>query len=82
MTKEQLKKAEQLIKKIDIAKENIKWADYTQAENVLIRESRLSFNGIKGEITIPESLFRVVGKLILSEYNQELIELEKQFTEL
>lgn len=80
MTFEQLEKGKILIKEIGKAKENIKHAEYTQLENVVERESFLRFDGT--EIVVPKSLFKIFGKLVLSEYNQKLIELEKEFNSL
>lgn len=78
MNLEQLEKGNKIAKEIEHCKANIKAANYTQYENAVIRKSYLRFNGIDESIEVPETLFRVVGKLILSEYNQKLKELESE----
>ena len=82
MTEETLKKANDLANKLEVCKKNLKKAGYTQSENVVIRESYLRCNGVEDSIKIPESLFRVIGKLIESEYIQEISKLQKQLDEL
>jgi hypothetical protein len=78
MNLEQLEKGNKIAKEIENCKANIKAANYTQSENVVIRKTYLKVNGLDESIEVPESLFRIVGKLILSEYNQKLIELESE----
>lgn len=82
MNLEQLEKGNKIAKEIERCKTNIKAANYTQSENVVIRKTYLEVNGLEESIEVPESLFRVVGKLILSEYNQKLIELESELQSL
>ena len=82
MNLDQLSKANEIAKQIEDFKKNIERANYTQLENVVIRESSLKFNGIDEPIVIPKSLFRVVGKLILAEYQTKVIELETKFKSL
>jgi hypothetical protein len=82
MNLDQLSKANEIANKIEVCKKNIERANYTQLENVVIRESSLKFNGIDEPIIIPENLFRVIGKLILAEYQTKLIELETKFKTL
>ena len=82
MNLEQLEKGNKIAKEIEKCKANIKAANYTQSESVVIRKTYLSVNGLEESIEVPESLFRVVGKLILSEYNQKLIELERDLESL
>lgn len=82
MNLEQLENGNKIVKEIEKCKANIEAANYTQSESVVIRKTYLKVNGIDESIEIPESLFRVVGKLILSEYNQKLIELESEFRSL
>ncbi len=82
MTIEQLEKGNKIVKEIEVCKRNIKIASYTQVEEVLIRESKLSANGFGEPLLVPESLFRVIGKLVLAEYNQRLIELENELRNL
>lgn len=78
MNLEQLNKANKIAKEIEVCKDNIKMANFTQSEDVTIRKTYLSVNGLNKNIEIPESLFRIVGKLVLSEYQQKLNELEKE----
>ena len=82
MNLEQLEKGNKIVKEIENCKANIKAANYTQSESVVIRKTYLKVNGLEESIEVPESLFRVVGKLILSEYNQKLIELERELEAL
>lgn len=78
MNLEQLQKANKIAEQIEVCKANIKMANFTQSEDVTIRKTYLSVNGLNNSIEIPKSLFRIVGKLVLSEYQQRLIELEKE----
>lgn len=82
MNLEQLEKGNKIAQEIENCKANIKAANYTQSESVVIRKTYLNVNGLEESIEVPESLFRVVGKLILSEYNQKLIELERELEAL
>ena len=82
MTKETLEKANDLANKLEECKKNLNKIVYTQSENVVIRESYLRYNGIDESVTIPKSLFRVIGKLIESEYIQEIDKLQKELDEL
>lgn len=78
MNLEQLEKCNKISEEIENCKANIKMANYTQNEGVVIRKTYLKVNGLDESIEIPESLFRIVGKLVLSEHQQKLIELEKE----
>ncbi len=78
----QLELANKLAREIENCKSNIEKSKYTQSENVEIRETYLKVNGLDGGIEIPKSLFRSIGKLILSEYEKKLSELEKEFQAL
>jgi hypothetical protein len=82
MDLKQLEKGNKLAKEIEKCKANIKAANYTQSESVFIRKAYLKVNGLEEDIEVPESLFRIIGKLILSEYNQKLIELETELQSL
>ena len=82
MDLEKLAKSNAIYKDIAKCNLNIQRANYTQAEDVLIRETYLTVNGIKDVVEVPKSLFRTIGKLILSEYEKQLIELQKEFDEL
>jgi len=42
----------------------------------------LRCNGIEDNVKIPKSLFRVIGKIIESEYIQEINKLQKELDEL
>ena len=81
MTHDNLEKAILISKQIKSIEENIKRAEYTQNESVVIRSTYLNGNGSE-TIEIPESLFRIIGKLIISEYQQELNKLKKEFETL
>lgn len=81
MKTETLSKAQEINKRIQELKENIKKADYTQIETVVERVTSLNVYGA-GDITIPKSLFRIIGKLIVAENQIELAALEKEFDEL
>ena len=82
MTKEILDKANNLSNKLEKCKNNLQKIGYTQSENVVIRESYLRCNGIEDGVTIPKSLFRVIGKIIESEYIQEIDKLQKELDKL
>ena len=82
MTKETLEKANDLANKLEECKKNLKKVGYTQCESVVIRESYLRCNGIEDGLTIPKSLFRVIGKLVESEYIQAIDKLQKELDEL
>jgi hypothetical protein len=73
-----LKRINKISEEIENCEANIKRANYTQNEEVVIRETYLKVNGLNESIEVPKSLFRIVGKLILSEYQQKLIELENE----
>jgi len=82
MTKETLKKANDLANKLEECENNLQKIGYTQSEDVVIRESYLRCNGIEDNVKIPKSLFRVIGKIIESEYIQEINKLQKELDEL
>jgi hypothetical protein len=82
MNLEQLEKGNKIAKEIESCKAMIKAANFTQLESVKIRKTYLRVNGLDESIEVPESLFRVIGKLILSEHNQKLMELENEFEQL
>lgn len=81
MTHEKLERANLISREIRNIESNIKRAEYTQDESVVTRSTYLNGNGFEA-IEIPASLFRIVGKLIISEYQQTLIELKKEFENL
>ena len=82
MNLEQLEKGNNLLKQIEQCKKNIKGAQYSQHTECSIRETMWKINGNDISVDIPKELFRIIGKLIISEYTQKLNELEKQFNEL
>ena len=82
MNFDQLLKGNRIAKEIENCKANIIAANYTQSEKVAIRETHLNVNGIEGGIEVPASLFRIIGKLILSEYQTKLIDLENELQSL
>ena len=82
MTLEQLEKGSSIAQEIEKCKRNIEMANYTQSEKVDARKTHLKVNGLGDTIEIPKSLFRIVGKLILLEYQQKLMDLEKELLSL
>jgi hypothetical protein len=83
MNIETLQRATNIQERIKFVREQIKHAEYTQAETIVPREMRCKFNGLRdGEMVIPQALWRVVGKLVLSEYQQELKSLVEEFESL
>ena len=80
MTEEKLKRCNELAKQIKETKERIKVGKLTQSETMVIRPMFIEFLG--GTFAAPESLFRIIGKLILNEHQQKLIELETEFNNL
>lgn len=82
MTKETLDLANALTNVLEGYKDNLKDVRYTQSESVVIRESYWKVHGIERRIIIPESLFRTIGKLIESEYIQEINKLQKELDDL
>lgn len=82
MTNELLAKANDIAAKIEHCQSMIKKANWTQLPDVVIRKSYFSFDGVDGDIVVPESLFKLIGKLVLSEYNQKMIELQNEFDSL
>ncbi len=82
MTQDKLKRANELSEQISTVKAQIKRVGYTQVDEVVPRKIYISFNGIDEKMYAPESLFKIIGKLILSEHQQDLIRLEKEFENL
>lgn len=80
MTQEKLLKLNELSEQIGKCQINIQRALLTQSESFIPRSVWLLGNGVQ-EIEVPESLFRLIGKLVLSEWNQRLIDLQKEFNE-
>jgi len=84
MNIETLQRATKIQERIKFCREQIKHAEYTQADHVVPREMGYGFNGLppNERMVIPETLWRVVGKLVLAEYQQELNALEIEFQNL
>jgi len=82
MTEEKLKRCNELAKQIQDTRDYIKMAKSTQHDNVTIRPMYVDLNWYDTKLKIPESLFRIIGKLILNEHQQKLIDLEKEFWNL
>jgi len=82
MKEETLKKANELNDRLIKYKKILKDVGYTQSENVVIRESYLEFNGIEDNVPIPASLFKVIGKLIESEYIGEISRIQNDLDNL
>jgi hypothetical protein len=79
MTKQQVRKAQELLCDIERCEMQIGKISHYQSENFAPRETYLKITGMENDIIVPESLFRVITKLVLSEYNTKLIELKKEF---
>jgi hypothetical protein len=82
MTEKKLKRCNELAKEIKLIKIYLETAKHTQSENVVATPMIFDFTGYDKQLLAPESLFRIIGKLILDEYEQKLIELEKEFFNL
>jgi hypothetical protein len=82
MKEETLKKANELNDRLIKYKKSLKDVGYTQSENVVSRESYLEFNGIEGNVPIPATLFRIIGKLIESEYIGEISRIQNELDNL
>jgi hypothetical protein len=82
MKTETLLKGNNLLENLELCESNLKKVRYAQSENVVIRKSYFTFNGIEDSVTIPKTLFRVISKLIESEYIQEVNKLKKELEEL
>jgi hypothetical protein len=82
MTKEKLKRCNELAKEIKETEDNIKIAKFTQSETLPQRPMYIEFLGSEQIFKAPDTLFKIIGKLILNEYQQKLIELETEFDNL
>ena len=82
MNKEDFDKAEILFKKLDDYKKALDGANYTQLDHISERSSVLSFTGYEGGVIVPTSLYRVIGKLIQSEYISMIKDTEERIREL
>jgi len=83
MKTETLERAIKIQERIKFCREQIKHAEYTQG-GAVPRQMGCGFNGLppNERMVIPETLWRVVGKLVLAEYQQELNALEAEFQNL
>ena len=83
MNIETLKRATAIQERIKFCREQIKHAEYTQG-GAVPRQMGCGSNGLppNERMVIPETLWRVVGKLVLAEYQQELNRLEAEFASL
>jgi hypothetical protein len=82
MTLENLQRANAVLAEIEYCKKYIDRVKYTQVESVQPRVSYLKFNGIDSDIQIPDTLFKTIGKLVLSELTEKLRKLEEEFKSL
>jgi hypothetical protein len=82
MKEETLKKANELNDRLIKYQKSLKDIGYTQSQNVVSRESYLEFNGIEDNVPIPATLFRVIGKLIESEYIVEINKIQNELDKL
>lgn len=82
MEQETVLKANRILKDIEICKEQIKFFEYSQCENVVEREFNVEYSGSTSIGKIPSSLWRFVGKIALNEWKIKLIELQNEFNEL
>lgn len=77
MTTEQLKKANEINTVIQEYEKYLKRAEWMISSNVAERESYLKFIG-QDDVKVPITLFKIIGTLIVSEYNNKLTELRKE----
>jgi len=82
MKKETLLKGQELLEKIEEAQKNLKSAKYMTYDDINPRCSYLNFLGVNEKIEIPETLWRVLGRMLVSEFNQQIFELQKELDEL
>ena len=82
MKEETLKKANELNDRLIKYQKSLKDIGYTQSQNVVSRESYLEFNGLEDNVPIPATLFRVIGKLIESEYIVEINKIQNELDKL
>lgn len=82
MTNEKLQKANELKRQIDFIKKNIESCEKTQYPETRTYGGTIHFNCSSLKIDVPESLYRIVGKIILSEEIVRLEKLQKEFDSL
>ena len=77
MTTEQLKKANEINFCIEEYEKYLTRAEWMINSNVAERESYLKFIG-QDDVKVPITLFKIIGTLIVSEYNNKITELRKE----
>jgi hypothetical protein len=82
MTEEKLKKCNQLEREIRNTKDFIAITKWMLSEDTPPRSTSLIAGYAGTELKIPESLFKMIAKLIYNEHQQNLFELEKEFWNL
>ncbi len=82
MNQESLKRGNAIQDRIKVLKLQINRAEYTQADDITPRIMRARFIGHDEDLILPASIWRVVGKLVLAEYQEELRKLEIEFEQL
>jgi hypothetical protein len=82
MNTEKLKRCNEIQKLIYEAKDQINAAKCTQDNAVVSRPIKLELSFYNRQLIAPESLYKIIGKLILDDYEQKLIDLETEFNNL
>lgn len=82
MTEKKLDDCNTLARKIRDTKSNVAIAKWMLSEDTPARSLLLPAGYAGTEIKIPESLFKIVAKLLYNEHQQNLLELEKEFWNL
>lgn len=82
MKQEKLDRANQLLKEIELSKQQIDFFDYSQCENVVERIWTIEHNGSMSRGIIPSSLWRSIGKIVQNEWKLKLIKSQTEFDEL
>jgi len=77
MRKETIDRANYLIKQIEMCEQEIKYFEYSQCEDVEEMFSTIRFGTNNNFGRVPSNLFRSIGRIVLNEWKQKLIELEK-----
>lgn len=79
MTEEKLKKCNKILKQIEECKQQIDYFEFSQNENIQEMSSTIRFGTRNNFGTIPSNLYRSIGRIVLNEWKQKLIELEETF---
>jgi len=82
MKRENAKKAVKIINRIEELNDSLEKAQWAISDSVSARYSYWSFDGDKGSVEIPESMFKAIGKLVITELQIEIAKLEDQWKEL